>query len=226
MGLISRVSSRTYRILSKKKMEETNQLLRIYPSIRPDPETTSSNQPRLKCILTNHQMPKTVKAITEYTNGKKFKRFNKKCAKSSNNKSTFEYEQYLVHLPLTANGNKRICNLTNRIINDNPIDICRHISGVRFFKFLEKWNECQEKGEEYKGPSGRQPKNKNLKARTKLKKKSEGNDDGKEEEGGEDEQDEEQEENEQEENEEENEDDQAMSDVEEEQICQINSEPK
>merc|ERR1712176_67894 len=102
------------------------------------------------------------------------------------------------------------------------IDICRHISGVRFFKFLEKWNECQEKGEEYKAPSGRQPKNKNLKARTKLKKKSEGNDDGKEEEGGDDQQEDEQEE----ENEEENDDGQSMSDVEEEQICQINSEPK
>merc|ERR1712176_441508 len=97
------------------------------------------------------------------------------------------------------------------------IDICRHISGVRFFKFLEKWNECQEKGEEYKAPSGRQPKNKNLKARTNLKKKSEVNDDGKEEEGDEGEEgDDEQEENE----EEENKDDQAMSVVEEEQICQ------
>lgn len=152
-------------------MADLEQLLQENPSIRP----MEDNPEKLKCILSNHEMPKTVKAVEMYINGKKYKKMYKKLSvdkSSSTSSQKFIFEEYLQYLPLTTKGDKRHCKITNRIINNNPIDICRHISGNRFFRHLERYNkmEAEEEGS-YKMPTGRQPKTFGIKARTKMRKK-------------------------------------------------------
>merc|ERR1712178_616698 len=132
------------------------------------------NETRVKWILTGHEMAKTEHAIKEYINGKRYKRLSKPCVKAAGGKSFF-YEDYLQYIPITAghSNNRRHCNLTNRVINNNPIDICRHISGSRFGQALEKFKQCEKDGTEYQPPTGKQPKHKGMRCKTRLTKKSE-----------------------------------------------------
>jgi len=152
-------------------MDPITELLELHISIRKMPDNHLN---RLKCILTGHEMARTEAAINQYINGKRYKRLSKPCVKASNGTSFF-YEDYLTYIPVTpgANNNRRHCNLTSRIINNNPIDICRHISGGRFGQALEKFKQCEKDGTEYIRPSGKQPKHRGMRCKTKLAKKAE-----------------------------------------------------
>jgi hypothetical protein len=152
-------------------MDPITELLELHISIRKMPDNHLN---RLKCILTGHEMARTEAAINQYINGKRYKRLSKPCVKASNGTSFF-YEDYLTYIPVTpgANNNRRHCNLTSRIINNNPIDICRHISGARFGQALEKFKQCEKDGTEYIRPSGKQPKHRGMRCKTKLAKKAE-----------------------------------------------------
>ena len=113
-------------------------LLAEFISLRP-----AETEDKLKCILTGHELPKTEKAIIQYTSGKKFKRLFTKIA-VSNDQKTFAYEKYMEFLTLTP-GKRLHCKLTNRIISNDPIDICRHIGGNNFLKCHENflWKDCE-----------------------------------------------------------------------------------
>jgi len=151
-------------------MDPIAELLDTHISIRLMPE----NDTRVKCILTGHEMAKTEVAINQYINGKRYKRLSKPCVKAANGKSFF-YEDYLQYIPVTPghSNNRRHCNLTSRVINNNPIDICRHISGARFGQALEKFKQCETDGTEYIKPTGKMPKNRGMRCKTRLSKKSE-----------------------------------------------------
>merc|ERR550534_1442884 len=106
-------------------------------------------------------------AVSQYVNGKKYKNFMKN--------PTFDWAQYEPHLtPVVTPGSGKksnkgdaiagagggknadnhkqlYCQLTQRLINRDPIHVLKHVQGRRFVREKRKYDECQRQGIPYVG---------------------------------------------------------------------------
>jgi len=136
--------------------------LKDYPNLQ-----KTENGKRIKCRFTGHELAVTLKAVSQYVNGKKYKNFMKN--------PTFDWAQYEPHLtPVVtpgsgkksdkgngnagAGGGKNVdnhkqlyCQLTQRLINRDPIHVLKHVHGHRFVREKRKYDECQRQGIPYVG---------------------------------------------------------------------------
>lgn len=80
---------------------------------------------RIKCEVTQHELPLDVKVIEAHVNGKKFK----KALEWYNH----DYSQYLPYIVPHKEDNKKLfCLLTKQTLNKIPAEVQKHVSGKRF----------------------------------------------------------------------------------------------
>ena len=121
---------------------ELTKLLKEYPNLK-----TTANGERIKCCFTGHEMLVDLKAVNQYIRGKKYKNYLKN--------PTFDFATYQPHLQpvvTTGSGKKRgggggggggsgggrntdnhkqlYCQLTQRLINKDPVHVLKHVQGT------------------------------------------------------------------------------------------------
>merc|ERR1711942_561310 len=145
---------------------EVDEKLALFLKDFPNLQKTENGQ-RMKCRFTGHEMAVTLKAVSQYVNGKKYKNFMKN--------PTFDWAQYEPHLtPVVTPGSGKksnkggaiagagggknadnhkqlYCQLTQRLINRDPIHVLKHVQGRRFVREKRKYDECQRQGIPYVG---------------------------------------------------------------------------
>merc|ERR1712142_1426488 len=150
-------------VIDASKVDEKLALFLIdFPNLQ-----KTENGQRIKCRFTGHEMAVTLKAVSQYVNGKKYKNFMKN--------PTFDWAQYEPHLTpvvtpgsgkksnngsvnVGAGGGKNAdnlkqlyCQLTQRLINRDPIHVLKHVQGRRYVREKRKYDECQRQGIPYVG---------------------------------------------------------------------------
>jgi len=150
-------------VIDASKVDEKLALFLIdFPNLQ-----KTENGQRIKCRFTGHEMAVTLKAVSQYVNGKKYKNFMKN--------PTFDWAQYEPHLTpvvtpgsgkksnkgsvnAAAGGGKNAdnhkqlyCQLTQRLINRDPIHVLKHVQGRRYVREKRKYDECQRQGIPYVG---------------------------------------------------------------------------
>ncbi|XP_070531962.1 surfeit locus protein 2-like [Ptychodera flava] len=104
-----------------------------------------SENKKIKCTLTGHEMPCKLNVLQTHTQGKKYKKLKKQ--------SDFDYEKYKPHIvPSNKKGhvNQLFCLLTLRHINKEPAHVEKHANGRRYKKALARYEECQRTGETFR----------------------------------------------------------------------------
>merc|ERR1712142_1064544 len=150
-------------VIDASKVDEKLALfLKDFPNLQ-----KTENGQRMKCRFTGHEMAVTLKAVSQYVNGKKYKNFMKN--------PTFDWAQYEPHLtPVVTPGSGKksnkggasagagggknadnhkqlYCQLTQRLINRDPIHVLKHVQGRRFVREKRRYDECQRQGVPYVG---------------------------------------------------------------------------
>merc|ERR1712227_105686 len=122
--------------LTGNRMEvETNfdDILKLHQAL----SKTENN--RIKCGITGHEMPAKEATVRQHISGKKFLRLAKEWKKPDEAQAT--NRTFLeTH---TKHENMLYCKLTGRSVRNEEIHIQRHIEGKKFKKALDHWNECQ-----------------------------------------------------------------------------------
>uniref|UniRef100_V9KK28 Surfeit locus protein 2-like protein n=1 Tax=Callorhinchus milii TaxID=7868 RepID=V9KK28_CALMI len=115
---------------------EVEDLLRQHPALSLGPDS------RVRCSLTNHELPCRLADLQAYTSGKKYQRLV--------TSQPFRYEQFEPHVvPSTKNPQQLFCKLTLRHINRIPQHVLRHVNGKRYQKAQHQYEECQRMGIPY-----------------------------------------------------------------------------
>jgi len=131
-------------------------LLKKYPNLK-----KTENGERIRCAFTGHEMAPSLKAVNQYVDGKKYKNYMKN--------PTFDLKQYEPHLqPVVTPGSGKkgrkggggknadnhkqlYCQLTQRLINKDPIHVLKHVQGYRFLREKLRYDDCARKGIPYVG---------------------------------------------------------------------------
>jgi Surfeit locus protein 2 (SURF2) len=102
----------------------------------PNLHLTENN--KIKCSLTNHEMPPNAEAIVQYLNGKKFKK-----AKEWYN---HDFSEFLPHIvPDRKNPMKLFCKLTKLSLNKIPEEVRKHVSGKKFQRLKAEFESKKQK---------------------------------------------------------------------------------
>uniref|UniRef100_A0A8C5R7L4 Surfeit 2 n=1 Tax=Leptobrachium leishanense TaxID=445787 RepID=A0A8C5R7L4_9ANUR len=119
--------------------EEVRQFLLQHPVL----ELTEGG--KVRCTLTGHEVPCTLSAVKNFTEGKKYKRLSS-CG-------SFDYSVYKPHIvPSNKNPKQLFCKLTVRHINRIPEHVQKHVQGKRYQRALAQYVECQKQGLQYVPP--------------------------------------------------------------------------
>lgn len=130
-------------------MEGLSDKLKSFLQIHPFLELTDSK--KIKCTLNGHEFPCSLAELQHFTSGKKYKQLSAE--------AQFDYSQYEPHIVTsTKQPNLLFCKLTLRHINHVPQHVLRHVSGKRYKKALEEYEECVRQGVEFVPASLRQKK--------------------------------------------------------------------
>eukprot|EP00981_Chlorochromonas_danica_P001184 scaffold262_cov164-Ochromonas_danica.AAC.8 len=98
---------------------------------------------RIKCEVTQHELPLDVKVIEAHVNGKKFKK-----ALEWYNHDFSQYQPYIV--PHKEDNKKLFCVLTKQTLNKIPAEVQKHVSGKRFKRLKEEHEQKKVKGSKSK----------------------------------------------------------------------------
>jgi Surfeit locus protein 2 (SURF2) len=102
----------------------------------PNLQLTENN--KIKCSLTNHEMPPNAEAIVQYLNGKKFKK-----AKEWYN---CDFSEFLPHIvPDRKNPMKLFCKLTKLSLNKIPEEVRKHVGGKKFQRLKAEFEAKKQK---------------------------------------------------------------------------------
>ncbi len=102
--------------LSSKSVAE---LLQLHPHLELQPNN------RIKCKITNHEMPPLAKSIVEHLQGQKYKK--------ALEWYSHDFSQYLPYIvPHKEESHKLFCTLTKQVLNKIPKEVEKHVSGKRF----------------------------------------------------------------------------------------------
>lgn len=136
-------------------------VLKKYPNLK-----KTENGERIKCVFTGHEMALSSKAVNQYVNGKKYRNFLKN--------PTFDLKQFEPHLqPVVTPGSGKkggkgggggggggknvdnykqlYCQLTQRLINKDPVHILKHVQGYRYVREKFRFDDCVRRGIPYVG---------------------------------------------------------------------------
>ncbi|KAI7813423.1 surfeit locus protein 2 [Triplophysa rosa] len=121
-------------------MEGLSEELRTFLQTHPFLQLTDSK--KIKCTLNGHEFPCSLAELQHFTSGKKYKQLSAD--------AQFDYNQYEPHIvSSTKQPNHLFCKLTLRHINRVPQHVLRHVSGKKYKKALEKYEECVRQGVEF-----------------------------------------------------------------------------
>ncbi|KAI2665110.1 Surfeit locus protein 2 [Labeo rohita] len=96
----------------------------------------------LRSFLQKHPCFQLTDSKKHFTAGKKYKKLS--------SQAEFDYSQYEPHIvSSTKQPNHLFCKLTLRHINRVPQHVLRHVSGKRYKKALDQYEECVRQGVEY-----------------------------------------------------------------------------
>ncbi|XP_014678649.1 PREDICTED: surfeit locus protein 2-like [Priapulus caudatus] len=110
----------------------------------------SDNLMKVKCNLTNHELPYRLDAIEKHVQGKKYQKLSEI--------QGFDYDKYVPHLvPSTKRKREHqlFCTLTWRHITRSPTDVLRHVNGRRYKTALQRYEHCQREIIPFKARRGR-----------------------------------------------------------------------
>lgn len=112
--------------------------------LKENPALIFTDNGRIKCTLTNHEMPVKESTVLQHINAKKYKKLSKDV------KKPFNLDNYKPHLePNPKKSGQLICNLTMRYVNNQPDHVLRHVSGKRFLRAKLRWLECKKNGTKF-----------------------------------------------------------------------------
>ncbi|XP_059405314.1 surfeit locus protein 2 [Carassius carassius] len=121
-------------------MEDLPEDLRSFLQKHPCFQLTDSK--KIRCSLNAHEFPCSLAELQCFTSGNKYKKL---CAQAE-----FDYSQYEPHIvSSTKQPDHLFCKLTLRHINRVPQHVVRHVSGRRYRRALEKYEECVRQGVEF-----------------------------------------------------------------------------
>lgn len=121
-------------------MEDLPEDLRSFLQKHPCFQLTDSK--KIRCSLNAHEFPCSLAELQCFTSGIKYKKL---CAQAE-----FNYSQYEPHIvSSTKQPDHLFCKLTLRHINRVPQHVVRHVSGRRYKRALEKYEECVRQGVEF-----------------------------------------------------------------------------
>lgn len=141
---------------TSKEESGLSDLLKKYPNLK-----KTENGERIKCVFTGHEMALSFNAVNQYVDGKKYKNFMKN--------PTFDLKQFEPHLqPVVTPGSGKkggrgeggknadnhkqlYCQLTQRLINKDPIHVLKHVQGYRFLREKLRYDDCLKKDIPYVG---------------------------------------------------------------------------
>uniref|UniRef100_A0A6F9DTY3 Superoxide dismutase [Mn], mitochondrial-like n=1 Tax=Phallusia mammillata TaxID=59560 RepID=A0A6F9DTY3_9ASCI len=119
---------------------EVKDLLKLHPTL------SITENKRIRCSLTSHEMPCIETAVRQHLNGKKYKRLAKDISKP------FDYKVFEPHIVPSIKKNHEhqlFCTLTLRHVNKIPAHVNCHVQGRRFLKAKLRWEACQKTGEKF-----------------------------------------------------------------------------
>jgi len=120
-----------------------------------------SDNKKVKCLLTKHEIPCTIESIKQYTEGGKFKRLykqleNQKGTKNSQDnenikegtgKVNLKYDKYKEFFVESKKSSSRMfCTLTKKEVNKLPHELEKYVQGYKFLKALHKRKEAIKNG--------------------------------------------------------------------------------
>ncbi|XP_056111074.1 surfeit locus protein 2 [Rhinichthys klamathensis goyatoka] len=118
-------------------MEDLPGDLRAFLQKHPCFQLTDSK--KIKCTLNDHEFPCSLDELQHFTSGKKYKKLSAEVE--------FDYRQYEPHVvSSTKQPNHLFCKLTLRHINRVPRHVLRHVTGKRYRKALDQYEECVRQG--------------------------------------------------------------------------------
>ena len=80
---------------------------------------------RVRCLLTDHEMPPNASVVHAYLTGKKFKK--------AKEWYTYDYSEFLPHIvPDKRDARKLFCRLTRHSLNKIPDEVRKHVGGKKF----------------------------------------------------------------------------------------------
>ncbi|XP_030625497.1 surfeit locus protein 2 [Chanos chanos] len=121
-------------------MEDLPYDVKTFLQMHPFLELTDAK--KIKCTLNGHEFPCNLTELQKFTSGKKYKRLSAS--------AEFSYSQYEPHIvPSTKQPNHLFCKLTLRHINRVPHHVLRHVSGKRYQRALQRYEECVKNGVEF-----------------------------------------------------------------------------
>ncbi|XDV21563.1 hypothetical protein PO909_026644 [Leuciscus waleckii] len=118
-------------------MEDLHEDLRAFLQKHPCFQLTDSK--KIKCTLNDHEFPCSLDELQHFTSGKKYKKLSAEVE--------FDYKQFEPHVVnSTKQPNHLFCKLTLRHINRVPHHVLRHVTGRRYRKALDQYEECVRQG--------------------------------------------------------------------------------
>uniref|UniRef100_F6YMT1 Uncharacterized protein n=1 Tax=Ciona intestinalis TaxID=7719 RepID=F6YMT1_CIOIN len=119
---------------------EVKELLKLHPGL------ACTENGRIKCTVTNHEMPCRHDSVLQHVKGKKYLRL------TTGITGEFDITKYEPHImPSNKKGheNQLFCTLTLRHLNKIPSHLEKHVNGKRYKKAKAKWEACQLSGEKF-----------------------------------------------------------------------------
>ncbi|XP_042579409.1 LOW QUALITY PROTEIN: surfeit locus protein 2 [Cyprinus carpio] len=121
-------------------MEDLPEDLRSFLQKHPCFQLTDSK--KIRCSLNAHEFPCSLAELQRFTAGSKYKNLRAQ--------AEFDYSQYEPHIvSSTKQPDHLFCKLTLRHINRVPQHVLRHVSGRRYRRALEQYEECVRQGVEF-----------------------------------------------------------------------------
>lgn len=121
-------------------MEDLPDDLRSFLQKHPCFELTESK--KIRCSLNAHEFPCNLAELQRFIAGNKYKKLRAQ--------DEFNYSQYQPHIvSSTKQPDHLFCKLTLRHINRVPQHVLRHVTGRRYRRALEQYEECVRQGVEF-----------------------------------------------------------------------------
>uniref|UniRef100_H2YEI5 Surfeit locus protein 2 n=1 Tax=Ciona savignyi TaxID=51511 RepID=H2YEI5_CIOSA len=126
--------------MSNDLPEKIKDLMKQHPAL------VVTENGRIKCTVTNHEMMCHYDSVLQHVTGKKYRRLTKELTEK------FDFTKYEPHLvPSHKKGyeHQLFCTLTLRHLNKLPSHVTKHVEGRRYKRAIARWEECVKNGEKF-----------------------------------------------------------------------------
>mmetsp|Transcript_9518 Transcript_9518/g.10522 ORF Transcript_9518/g.10522 Transcript_9518/m.10522 type:complete len:199 (+) Transcript_9518:33-629(+) len=106
------------------------------------PDFYATETCRVKCEVTDHEMPPRLDVIKQHFNGKKYKKMKKQA-----NKGQFDYTEYEYIVLHPRDPTKLFCELTQTLLNKDEDAVKKHVNGGKYKKRAEQYENHKQKFE-------------------------------------------------------------------------------